>query len=238
MEEYSEQENTTTENRKSMFDVSKELRQASQVVSRMLIVSKSNPEERNPKMDVAEEMQKWITQNAPSATGLLVFSGSFTIHLVEDSSENLFKLVAFTKSLLELENPPIARASVVAFTEENPDRVLKHWCSVTGNSSSSGEEVPEQVDTAQVSWTLYNNTLQIATRMAKYFRGDQKPSQKELESALKSSSRELLPEQEALAVAVTQHFTSIYDFEEIYLSTLDIVFDSELVWPCPEELSF
>ena len=79
---------------------------------------------------------------------------------------------------------------------------------------------------------------QVGLRLSKVFGNDQQPTPSGLAAAIKSTSKELIPTQEMLALMLTKDFSSIEDFQEIYMSPLDIVFDNELVWPPPSDITF
>lgn len=170
-------------------------------------------------------------------TGLIILTGNFFIHFVESDSETLFALVNWVHELLRREISPFKKVNVISFTEENPQRLFNYWSHIPTQPQSTGEEEPTEFVTEEVTWKLYEDMLQVGTRLSKFFT-DQKPTPSGLAAALKSTSKELIPTQERLNLMLSCEFPSIEDFEEIYMSGIDIVFEDELVWPPPPERTF
>ena len=87
-------EDTQEERRSSMYDRSKEMREANTVVSRMMYVARLNTEDRQHKVDFNEDMNRWRKESNSQVTGLMVATGNYVFHLIESDTETLFKLIA------------------------------------------------------------------------------------------------------------------------------------------------
>lgn len=137
-----------------------------------------------------------------------------------------------------MDTPPFTGINIISFTEENPKKIFGYWAPITLPPTSSGEEEPAQINVEETCWQLYSNMIQVGARLAGLFVNDQTPSASGLAAAIKSKSKELIPHQEQLNIFMSDKFPSLMDFQGIYVLPLDIVFDNELVWPCPPELTF
>lgn len=81
--------------------------------------------------------------------------------------------------------------------------------------------------------------IEIGAKLGERYSGEQN-NPGLLSGALKAitSSKKLVPKQEILGLLLSDKFSSIQDFNDIYITPIDIVFDNELIWPCPPELNF
>lgn len=219
--------------RRSMYEVSKEIRESKTSVSRLMYIGKVNKDDPQHKFDISEEIFRFKAKNSLDFTGLLISTGSYIIHLVEGSTETLFTLVKWNENLMKQDSAPFTALTFPVFTEENPKSLFKYWTSVSSNPQSSGEEDPENFLPEDISWGLYSNMLEIGSKNGQL-------SSQEMTDKIKqiSSSKKLLFKQEVLSLLLTDKFPSLLDFIEIYIAPIDIVFDNELVWPCPPELNF
>ena len=224
--------------RRSIYEVSRDIRRSKEAVSRLLYIGSINVEEKHHKFDIGEETSKWLKERNASATGLVIISGNFFIHIVEDTSEVLFDLVYWVKDLISRDPPPFKKISIISFTEENPSRIFSYWSYISTPPLSTGDDDGATVDAEEMIWQLYNNISQVGIRLSKFFVGDQQPTPSGLAAAIKSTSKELIPTQETLALMLGNSFSSIEDFISIYIAPMDIVFENELVWPPPPELTF
>ncbi|CAG9320418.1 unnamed protein product [Blepharisma stoltei] len=224
--------------RRSMYEVSKDIRESKNAVSRVLYIGRLNVEDRHHKIDIGEDMNKWVKERQPGISGLCISTGNYCVHFIEASSELIFQHIQWVQQLLRLDTPPFTGVNVIAFTEENPKKMFGYWSSITLPPTSSGEEEPAQINVEEMCWQLYNNMNTVGTRLSMVFGNDQTPSTSGLAAAIKSKSKELIPHQELLNILMSDKFPSIADFIGIYILPLDIVFDNELVWPCPPELTF
>ena len=225
--------------RKSMYEVSKEIRESKTSVSRIMYVARLNTEDRQHKLDLNEEMNRWLKETNSSMTGLLIATGNYIIHLAESDTETLFKLVAWNEKLMKQEPPPFTSFTIPVFTEENPRRLFKFWSYTTIPPDSTGEEDPEDFLPEDISWSLYSLLIEIGAKLGERYSGEQN-NPGLLSGALKAitSSKKLVPKQEILGLLLSDKFSSIQDFNDIYITPIDIVFDNELIWPCPPELNF
>ena len=232
-------EDTQEERRSSMYDRSKEMREANTVVSRMMYVARLNTEDRQHKVDFNEDMNRWRKESNSQVTGLMVATGNYVFHLIESDTETLFKLIAWNEKMTKQEPPIFTAFTIPVFTEENPRRIFKNWSFATIPPDSSGEEDPETFLPEDISWTVYSNITEIGIKLGERFSGDSS-NNVGLAAAIKaiSSSKKLFPKQEVLSLLLTDKFSSIQDFNDIYITPIDIVFDNELIWPCPPELNF
>ena len=224
--------------RSSMYEVSKEIRESKQSVSRLMYVAKINTE-RSPKIDVAEEFSKWMKESGSFVTGILITTGNFIVHLLEAETEVLISIVKWKERLMMQDPPPFNGLSIPVFTEENPRRVFRFWCSAITPPDSTGEEEPEDITIDEVSWGLYSMVMEIGTKLVERYSGDG-DNTSVISNTIKSitSSKKLLPKQETLSLLLKKDFPSLYDFIEIYLTPIDIVLENEIIWPCPPELTF
>ncbi|OMJ76288.1 hypothetical protein SteCoe_24384 [Stentor coeruleus] len=219
--------------RRSMYEVSKEIRESKTSVSRLMYIGKINKDDPQHKFDINEDINRFKTKNGVEFTGLLISTGSYIIHLVEGSTETLFALVKWNEKLMKQDPAPFTALTFPVFTEENPVSLFKYWTSALTNPQSSGEDDPENFLPEEISWGLYSNMLEIGTKHGQL-------STMEITDKIKqsSNSKRLLFKQEVLSLLLTDKFPNLQDFIEIYIAPIDIVFENELVWPCPPELNF
>jgi hypothetical protein len=224
--------------RRSMFEVSKEIRESKQSVSRLMYVGRINVE-RSPKIDLADEFSKWLKESESFVTGLLITTGNYIVHLLEAETEVLINVVKWQEKLMKLEPPPFAGMSVPVFTEENPKRIFKFWSSAVTPPDSTGENEPDEIQVDEVSWGLYSIIMEIGTKLSEKYSGDGENTTG-ISNAIKAitSTKKLLPKQETLSLMLKKDFPSLNDFIDIFVAPIDIVLDNEIIWPCPPELTF
>ena len=225
--------------RRSMYDASKQIRESKFPVSRLMYVAKLNTEDRQHKLDLSDEMNRWIKDSGAQVSGLLITSGTCVVNLVESDTDTLLRLVAWNERLMKQEPAPFTAFTIPIFTEENPRRIFKFWSSTSVPPDSTGEEDPEGFLPEDISWGLYSIITEIGAKFAERYPGDQN-NPGAVSGALKAilGSKKLVPKQEVLSLLLTDQFPSIQDFNDIYNTPIDIVFDNELIWPCPPELNF
>lgn len=225
--------------RRSMYEVSKEIREAKFSVSRLMCVAKINTEDRQYKFDLNDEITRWIHDSNSQVTGLLIASGPLIAHLIESDTETLFKFVAWNEKLMKQEPAPFTVFTIPVFNEENPKRIFKNWTYIATNVNSTGEKDPEVFLPEDISWGFYSIFMEIGAKLTERYSGEQNTSAG-VAGAIKAilNSKKLQPKQEVFDLLFTDNFPSIQDFNEIYLTPIDIVFDNELSWPCPPELNF
>lgn len=233
------EDNQEEPHRRSMYEVSKDIRESKNTISRVMYVLKINTEDRTHKVDLNEETSRWIRENDAKVTGLMIGTGNYVVHLLESDTETLFKFISWNEKLMKQEIPPFTAFTIPVFTEENPKSIFRFWSYTTTPPDSTGEEDPDEFLAEDISWSLYSILTEIGTKLGERYTGDQSNSS-EFTGAIKSifSSKKLLPKQEILSLLLTDSFPSIHDFIEIYITPIDIVFDNELIWPCPPELKF
>lgn len=224
--------------RRSMYEVSKEIRESKSSVSRLMYVGKINTE-RSPKIDLSDEFSRWCKETGTSLTGLLITTGNYIIHILEGDSESLLNVVKWTEKLMKQDPVPFTGLTIPIFTEENPKRVFRFWSNAITPPDSTGEEEPEEIIPEDISWGLYSMLLEIGSKLGERYSGDDENSSA-ISAAIKSitSSKKLLPKQETLSLLLKKEFPSVSDFCEIYIMPIDIVLDNEIIWPCPPELNF
>lgn len=224
--------------RRSMYEVSRDIRKRTEAVSRLLFIGEIRYEGSQPAIDIGEETSKWFRDRNSTATGLIIITKKFFQHIVEDSSESLFELLYWIRELVNRDNPPLLKVSVISFTEENPSRIFTYWNYITQSAKDTGEDKTLSIEPEEMQWQLYNNICQVGIRLSKLFVGEPQPTRVGLGAAMKSTSKELKPSQETLEVMLGEGFSTIDDFISIYVAPINVVSDSELVWPPPPELSF
>ena len=225
--------------RESLLNIVRQIRQQSSPVSRLLIIAKSNSDSKN-KLDPADDAENWIKNNCQEgdATGILLVLGSFVIHLFEAPTDISIGLMKHMREQRDLAVPPYLTVNVINFTEENPSRMFSHWMnkqiSITGSSTAdecAQSEIPIK------SWEVYHNICEIGTRITMTLAGKQ-PTGNALATALKSNAMDLIPQQEQLLMLTSDSFTSLEQLYNEYIEPQDVCLDNEYIWPVPPEMEF
>jgi hypothetical protein len=218
----------------SLYSETKALRESKTSYTRVCYVARLSNDDRGARL--REDTEKWVRSQGEEVTGLMLVVSNLCVHLAEGSSEKCFSLLEWNKSLRSGSGPYVA-FSVLSFTEENPSRLFGYWASKQLNVQG-GEEGFGEVAVEEQSWDVYWKMCQIGSRMATVLTSKRAPSGTALESALKSTSMDLVPLPEVLSGVLGPNFISLNEFLDMYTKPPEITLDSEPVWPPPAEIEF
>ena len=235
-----QQELQPEQERESLLNVVRSIRQQSNPVSRLLYVAKINSDSKN-KLDPADDTEQWIKNNCQEgeATGILLALGSFVVHLFEAPSDCSVALMKYLTELRSNAVPPYLTINVVNFTEENPTRMFSHW--MNKQMPLTGSSTAEECTKAEIpirSYEVYKSVCQIGPNIIQAMGGKQQPTGSSLTQALKGNCVANIPSQEVLLMLTSEDFTSLDQLYSEYMEPQDVCLDNEYIWPVPPELEF
>lgn len=235
-EEFHAQQQGEDHSRRGLYDVTRSMREQSSSISRLVYACRLSEERGVP--DIGNLTEQWVNDCAEKGTGILLISGSYSIHILEGSSKYLYEHINWVRATMLAKITPLLNVNIIGFSEQNPGRFYQFWASRAIGVQTTGEEYDEKANVEELSWTVYNNLCQMGPKLAQVLGTNRQPNSNALAAALKSTSRELIPSTELLVFLAGSRFTSIEEYISMYNEPMDIVLDNELVWPCPPELSF
>jgi len=234
-------------------------------ISRMLFAFNAS-DDRKVQKAIDQEFADWRKkqENAAEAlTGVMVYTQTFALHLLEGPSELIFKALGFFHSIStevrQVESPapgvtprpnekgePPGLVSVVRvlhFTELHAVRVARTWCSMPhpGRATGSAQQPLDEGSCHEMVFSLYKKMLCLCLKVRKLLDGEQDNDHGSLLKTYKKAADELPSIDEVLAVlgkSSTEFFFTYPEFEKAFVAPLPLVLHSELLWPIPPALSY
>eukprot|EP00439_Symbiodinium_sp_Y106_P022117 s28_g2.t1 len=192
-------------------------------ISRMLFAFNAS-DDRKVQKAIDQEFADWRKkqENAAEAlTGVIVYTQTFALHLLEGPSELIFKALGFFHSIStevrQVESPapgmtprpnekgePPGLVSVVRvlhFTELHAVRVARTWCSMPhpGRATGGAQQPLEEGSCHEMVFSLYKKMLCLCLKVRKLLDGEQDSDGGSLLKTYKKAADELPSIDEVLA---------------------------------------
>ncbi|CAJ1360284.1 unnamed protein product [Effrenium voratum] len=232
-------------------------------VSRLLFAFNAT-EDRKVQRAIDQDFADWRKkqENKEALTGLLVYTQSYALHLLEGPTELVFKALGFFQSLsAEVRKAPEVQAGttprpnekgelpallslvrVLHFTELHSVRVVRSWSSMSHPGRATSNQMPmEEANCHELVFSCYKKLLCLCLKVQKLLDTEQEPDAATLQKSYKKASEELPSMDEVLAIvgkSSTEFFFTFPEFAKVFIAPFQLVLHSELLWPMPPALSY
>ncbi|XP_071797872.1 testis-expressed protein 47-like isoform X2 [Asterias amurensis] len=180
-----------------------------------------------------KKFKQWQSHfQGEGATGMLLVYPNHYVHLVESSNEMLMALIRNLGTMeLEKNDSLISQSKVLVISSNVPTRLFSQWSFRVLNLPASRLE---EYETSESIENLAPECLSLMLKLGAYLAKQPKVTLKNVMDSLHEKVPDLLIPQDLIGYLLhSQDLCSPKEFLDKFDKPLDIVLDSELVWPMP-----
>lgn len=220
-------------------------------------------DDRKTQRAIDQEFMDWRknTSGAQAVNGILIYTQSVAIHLLEGPTEMIFKaLECFHSMSAEVRKVPevqvgttprpnekgelpalLSAVRVLHFTELHGVSVVRSWCSLAHPGRPTGNQMPvEEANCHELVFSCYKKVLCLCLKVQKLLDGEADPDAS-LQKTYKKAADELPSVDEVLVLvgrSAAEYFFTFPEFEKVFVAPFQLALHSELLWPMPPALSY
>jgi len=220
-------------------------------------------DDRKVQRAIDQEFTDWrkTTAGAQAVNGILIYTQSVALHLLEGPTEMLFNALALFHSVsAEVRKAPevqpgttprpnekgelpalLSGLRVLHFTELHGVSVVKSWCSLVHPGRPTGNQMPvEEANCHELVFSCYKKVLCLCLKVQKLLDGEADPDSS-LNKTYKKAADELPSVDEVLVLvsrSSAEYFFTFPEFEKVFMAPFQLALHSELLWPMPPALSY
>lgn len=220
-------------------------------------------DDRKVQRAIDQEFTDWrkTTAGAQAVNGILIYSQSVALHLLEGPTEMIFNALALFHSVsAEVRKVPevqpgttprpnekgelpalLSGVRVLHFTELHGVSVVKSWCSLVHPGRPTGNQMPvEEANCHELVFSCYKKVLCLCLKVQKLLDGEADPDSS-LNKTYKKAADELPSVDEVLVLvsrSFAEYFFTFPEFEKVFMAPFQLALHSELLWPMPPALSY
>ncbi|XP_038067153.1 testis-expressed protein 47-like isoform X2 [Patiria miniata] len=180
-----------------------------------------------------KKFKQWQSHfQGEGATGMLLVYPNHYVHLVESSSEMLMALIRDLGTMeVTGDQALISQSKVLVISSNVPTRLFSQWSFRVLNLPASRLE---EYETSEPIQSLAPECLALMLKLGAYLAKQPKVTLKNVMDSLHEKVPDLLIPQDLIGFLLqSTDLCSPKEFLNRYDKPLDIVLDSELVWPLP-----
>ncbi|XP_022102397.1 testis-expressed protein 47-like [Acanthaster planci] len=180
-----------------------------------------------------KKFKQWQSHfQGEGATGMLLVYPNHYVHLVESSSEMLMALIRDLGIVEEAgDQTLISQSKILVISSNVPTRLFSQWSFRVLNLPASRLE---EYETSEPIQSLAPECLALMLKLGAYLAKQPKVTLKNVMDSLHEKVPDLLIPQDLIGFLLqSTDLCSPKEFLNRYDKPLDIVLDSELVWPLP-----
>jgi hypothetical protein len=189
------------------------------------------------KHQVCDYHANFLTEIEADVSGLMLLQQNSFVNLIEATPDVIHALLRHLQ--VETENPAgcISSVRIVACSEDCPNPAFVSWSYRSISLPVESAVDLEKEDIVVSSFEMYNKLVKLGQQLS-----DADLSQADIPAALdnlKQRFPQFLPSNErVVAFTVCEKVTSLAEYLEIYDSPVDVVLESDRVWPAPAAMTF
>ncbi|XP_072044299.1 LOW QUALITY PROTEIN: testis-expressed protein 47-like [Amphiura filiformis] len=207
------------------------------LLHRLVYIAKLS-NELNDKRDLGahyeRQFKNWQNHyQGEGATGMLLVYPNHYVHLVESSSEMLMSIIRDLRDMDETKDTRLITESKILVISSNvPTRLFNQWSFRVLNLPAS--RLLEEYETNEPIEKLAPECLALMLKLGAYLAKPPKVTLKNVMDSLHEKVPDLLIPQDLLSYLLhSSDLSTPKNFLNRYDRPLDLVLDSELVWPIP-----
>lgn len=226
-----------------------------------LLFSFNCTDDRKVQRAIDQEFSEWRKSRFEALNGILLYTQSVALHLLEGPTELIFKALELFHSLsAEMRKVPevqvgttprpnekgelpalLSAVRILHFTELHGVRVLRSWSSMVHPGRPTGTQMPmEEANCHELVFSGYQKMLRLCLKVQKLSEGEADPDSS-LPKTYKKAADELPSVDEVLVLVgrtSAEFFFTYPEFEKVFMAPFQLVLHSELLWPMPPALSY
>jgi len=148
------------------------------------------------------------------------------------------KILKIEAEELSQQNPKYKKATVIAFTEENPSACYSRWDCVTIRGQGTGGDQNEQMNfpVFDKGWSLYDSFCKIGIILTE----EKNKGAGQISTILKTNTKltELFPSLGELFFLESDKYISLITFYEFHSELPDLQLEGELICPPEPEIHY
>eukprot|EP00296_Roombia_truncata_P000657 JP436342.1.p1 GENE.JP436342.1~~JP436342.1.p1 ORF type:complete len:233 (-),score=10.90 JP436342.1:111-809(-) len=179
-------------------------------------------------------IQRWTNKDTEKATGILLAMPSNLIHVLEVPSKLVYSLLREIKDAMG-HKALFESCKVLVSTQDIASRVFPIWGGKLISLPRSDANHDGNDKVTQMVSDVYGNLIRLGKKLSALDESEVRQNM----DALRSKYTDLLPMNDEVGVFLaSKGCTDLTMFLDIYDRPIDLVLDSELVWPIPQPLNF
>uniref|UniRef100_UPI00398F88E6 testis-expressed protein 47 isoform X2 n=1 Tax=Pristiophorus japonicus TaxID=55135 RepID=UPI00398F88E6 len=166
-------------------------------------------------------------------TGLLLLYPSYVIHVIESSSDVLYSVIQDLRDMQQQARPLLLESKILVMSHNIPGRLFQRWEYTLLNIAAKRLDYTLQREPIE---KIITECLTALLKLGLHMQKAYTESPNDPGSVLDSVPELIIPQDLIGRLLKAKELLTPAQFLGIYNASLNIIMDSELVWPMPEHI--